>query len=114
MIKRGDIYWVTPTEANGITSSTMHPYVVIAVNITDKNDTASVCALTTNMNKVSIAGNVLLELGEANLPKQSIVEVSKRFTLQTTELGEYIGTLSQERLEQILAGIQFVECSFLK
>ncbi|MEO1643646.1 MAG: type II toxin-antitoxin system PemK/MazF family toxin [Chloroflexota bacterium] len=114
MIQRGNIYWVTPTEKNRIPASVVHPYVVIEMNITDESDSVIVCALTTNMNKVSIAGNVLLELGEANLPKQSIVEVSKRFTLQMTELGDYMGTLSQERLEQIYSGIQFVERSFLK
>ena len=45
--------------------------------------------------------NVLLEVGEANLPKQSIVEVAKVSTVEKTQLGEYIGSLTDRRIHQI-------------
>jgi len=98
----GDIYWAQPK------SGIPHPYVVIRVD----QDTVIACALTTNRRRVSMPGYVLLEAGEANLPKRSIVEVSKRFTLEHSQLGAYIGTLSQARLDQIQAGIQFLEKAF--
>jgi mRNA interferase MazF len=50
----------------------------------------------------------LLEPGEGNLPKQSIVVVSQVFTIDKVQLGEYIGTLTTRRVNQILAGIQLL------
>jgi mRNA interferase MazF len=51
----------------------------------------------------------LLEPGEANLLKQSVVEVSKLSTVNKDQLGEFIGSLTRSRMDQILAGIQFVQ-----
>lgn len=70
--------------------------------------------LTSNIQRVSIPGNVLLEAGEANLPRQSVVEVSKVSTLEKSQLGDYIGTLDERRISQILAGMRFVQTSFGK
>jgi mRNA interferase MazF len=50
----------------------------------------------------------LLAQKEANLPKQSVVNVSQIFTVDKTQLDEYIGTLSAERIRQILKGIKLV------
>jgi mRNA interferase MazF len=51
----------------------------------------------------------LLEPGEANLLKQSVVEVSKLSTVNKDQLGEFIGSFTRSRMDQILAGIQFVQ-----
>jgi mRNA interferase MazF len=48
---------------------------------------------------------VLLELGEANLPKQSVVNVSQLYTVDRDDLIEKIGTLSPERVQEILDGL---------
>lgn len=104
MINIGDIYWLN--QQDGIS----HPHVIIEHNATD--DTLTLCAITTNTRKISIAGNLLLEVGEGNLPKQSIIEVSKMVTIKTDQLGGYIGTLSEQRMRQILAGIRFIKKSF--
>lgn len=66
------------------------------------------CALTTNLKRASIPGNILLEAGEGNLPKQSIVVVSQVSTVEKAQLGGYVGTLSKERIGQILAGMRFI------
>lgn len=110
-INQGDIYWVPLEEVDGSEVSVTHPHVVIQDNVLNHShiETVIVCALTTNIKKASQPGNVLLEIGEANLPKQSIVEVSKVSTVNKTQLGEYIGTLSKDRIEQILSGMQFLQ-----
>jgi mRNA interferase MazF len=51
----------------------------------------------------------LLDEGEANLPKQSVVVVSQVFTVDKTQLGEHIGTLTEQRINQVLAGIHFLQ-----
>ena len=72
-------------------------------------ETVVVCALTTNAKRAKAPGNVLLEAGEANLPRQSIVVVSQVSTVDKSQLGEYIGSLTPQRVEQILAGMRFLQ-----
>jgi mRNA interferase MazF len=71
--------------------------------------TVVVCALTTNAKRANLPGNVLLEAGEANLPKPSIVVVSQVSTVDKAQLGAYIGSLTRPRIDQILAGMQFLQ-----
>jgi mRNA interferase MazF len=65
--------------------------------------------LTTNAKRAKSPGNVLLEVGEANLPKQSIIVVSQVSTVDKAQLGEYIGSLTQERINQIFDGLRFLQ-----
>jgi mRNA interferase MazF len=58
-------------------------------------------------------GNLILDIGEGNLQKLSIVEVSKQLTINRSQLKEYIGTLSKKRVEEIINGIGFINRSFL-
>lgn len=106
LVNQGDIYWVVPDEAEYA-----HPHVVVQENAINHSqvNTVVVCALTTNLKRVSQPGNILLELAEANLPKQSLVVASQVSTINKSQLGEYIGTLSKERVDQILAGMRFLQ-----
>jgi mRNA interferase MazF len=74
--------------------------------------TVVVCALTSNLNRANEPGNVLLEVGEGNLPEQSVVVVSQVSSIDKASLGERIGSLSDTRVEQILAGLRFQQVSF--
>jgi mRNA interferase MazF len=67
-----------------------------------------VSALTSNLKRASAPGNVLLEPKEANLSKQSVVVISQIFTVDKTQLGDYIGTLSSKRVRQILDGLRLL------
>lgn len=106
-INQGDIYWVPLERGDDLVSEIIHPHVVIQEDLI--NHTVLVCALTTNRRQANLPGNVLLEVGEANLPKQSIVVVSQVATVKESQLGEYIGSLTKERITQILSGIRFVQ-----
>jgi mRNA interferase MazF len=74
--------------------------------------TVVVCALTSNLRRASWAGNVLLEAGEAGLPKRSVVVVSQISSVEKVRLGEKIGSLSEARVGQILDGLRFQQRSF--
>ena len=110
-INQGDIYWVPLDEPGASGPGVTHPHVVIQENVLNRSriHTVVVCALTTNMNRAKAPGNVLLEAGEANLPKQSVVMVSQVSVVDKSQLGEYIGSLSQARVDQILAGMRFLQ-----
>jgi len=114
VINQGAIYWVPLDVLSGSELGIRHPYVVIQENVLNHSriNTVVVCALTSNIKRVSIPGNVLLDAGEANLPRQSVVEVSKVSTVHKTQLGPYIGSLTEERTNQILAGMRFLQRSF--
>jgi mRNA interferase MazF len=84
--------------------------VVVQNNVfnASRMNTVVVCALTSNLQRANAPGNVLLEPGEADLPKSSVVIVSQIFTVDKGQLGEHIGTLSRKRVRQILDGIKLV------
>jgi mRNA interferase MazF len=111
VVNQGDIYWIPLEEPSGLELGYTHPHVVIQDNIFNHSriNTVVVCALTTNLKRAKAPGNVLLEAGEANLPKQSVVVVSQVSTVDKTQLGEYIGSLNEQRINQILAGMQFLQ-----
>lgn len=113
-INRGDVYWVAPDDSRGLAPSYSHPHVVIQDDVLNHSriTTVVVCALTTNLHRASEPGNVLLEVGEGSLPKQSVVVVSQVSSVDKARLGERIGSLSDGRVEQILAGLRFQQVFF--
>lgn len=105
-IHQGDIYWFQ-RDAEGIS----RPGVIIQQDVPSHNhNRVTVCALTTNLKRASLPGSILLNVGEANLPKQSVVEVSKVLLVEKAQLGEYIGTLSQHLISSTITGRCF-SCS---
>jgi mRNA interferase MazF len=115
VIDRGNIYWVTLNAGEGPEAAIPHPYVVVQDDVFNHSrvHTVVVCALTSNLRRASeTPGNVLLEPGEGDLPRQSVVEVSKVSSIEKAQLGAYIGALSQVRVEQILAGIRFLQATW--
>jgi mRNA interferase MazF len=115
-IDRGDVFWIPPDDARGPVPSYSHPHVVVQDDVLNHSriTTVVVCALTTNLHRASEPGNVLLEVGEGNLPKQSVVVVSQIASVEKTRLGARIGSLSEARVEQILAGLRFQQRSFFE
>lgn len=115
VIDRGDIYWVTLGGADGTEAAIPHPYVVVQDDVFNHSriHTVVVCAMTSNLRRAGeTPGNVLLEPGEGDLPRQSVVEVSKVTSIEKAQLGVYIGALSQTRVEQILSGMRFLQASW--
>ncbi len=113
-INQGDIYWLESKVPGGSEPGYLHPHVVIQDNVFNRSriNTVVVCALTSNLKRTSEPGNVLLEASEANLPKQSVIVVSQVSSVDKTQLGEYIGSLDERRIDQILAGMRFQQLSF--
>lgn len=110
MTSQGDIYWIDMGEPVGSGTTLLHPHVVVQNNVFNRSriQTVAVCALTSNLRRAVAPGNVLLAPGEANLPKQSVVNVSQIFTVSKADLGEYVGRLSRRRVDQILEGIRLL------
>ena len=110
VINQGDIFWVDLREPSGSEPGYRHPHVVIQNNLFNRSriNTVVVCALTSNLKRAKAPGNVLLNKGEANLPKKSTVNISQIFTVNKSDLSEKIGTLTRERFNQVLEGIKLL------
>jgi mRNA interferase MazF len=110
VINQGDVFWFDLGEPSGSESGYRRPYVVVQNNIFNYSriNTVVVCAITSNLSRAAAPGNVLLEQGEANLPKRSVVNISQLFTVNKTDLREKIGSLSTKRMNQVLAGLQLL------
>lgn len=116
-INRGDIFWIKPDDSQApAVDYYPHPHVVVQDDVFNQSrvTTVIVCALTSNLHRANEPGNVLLNEGEGNLPKQSVVVVSRIASVDKTNLGEFVGSLSNKRVEQILAGLRFQQTSFFE
>ena len=110
VINQGDIYWVELEEPPGSEPGYRHPHIVIQNNLFNRSriNTVLVCALTSNLKRAQAPGNVLLEKREANIPKQSVVNVSQIFTVDKMQLDEYVGTVSKSRVGEIIEGVRLL------
>jgi mRNA interferase MazF len=110
-VNQGDIYWVALKAPDGSEPIVAHPHVVIQGNTLNHSriHTVVVCLLSSNLKQAKAPGNVLLEPGEGNLGKQSVVVVSRVSSVDKNQLGEYIGTLDEQRIRQIMAGMRFLQ-----
>lgn len=115
-INRGDVFWIGPDDARGSVPGYSHPHVVVQDDVFNHSriTTVVVCALTSNLHRANEPGNVLLDVGEGNLPRQSVVVVSQISSVEKARLGERIGSLSDARVEQILDGLRFQQASFFR
>ncbi len=115
-IFRGELYWIAPDDSRGPAPAYSHPHVVVQDDVFNHSRVATVvvCALTTNLHRATEPGNVLLDPDEGGLPSQSVVVVSQISSVEKGRLGERIGALSQERVEEILAGLRFQQRAFFE
>lgn len=86
------------------------PYLIVQNNVFNSSriNTVVVCGLTSNLRRAGNPGNVLLFPGEAELPEQSVVNVSQIVTLDKSQLRARIGALSSERIREVLRGIDLL------
>ncbi|MDQ7825177.1 MAG: type II toxin-antitoxin system PemK/MazF family toxin [Candidatus Eremiobacteraeota bacterium] len=110
VIEQGDIYWIELHAPTGSEPGYRHPHVVVQNNLFNRSklNTVVVCALTSNLQRRTAPGNVILARGEANLPKHSVVNITQLVTVDKSAFREKIGKLSREKVAEILNGIRLL------
>jgi mRNA interferase MazF len=110
VINQGDVFWVDLGKPSGSEPGYRHPHLVIQNNVFNKSriNTVVVCSLTSNLRRAQSPGNVSLQKGEANLTKQSVINITQIFTVDKEDLTEKIGSISSERISQVLDGIELL------
>jgi mRNA interferase MazF len=83
------VFWIGPEDPRGPVPGYSHPQVVVQDDVFNHSriTTVVVCALTSNLRRANEPGNVLFEVGEGNLPKQSVVVVPQVSSVEKAHLG---------------------------
>ncbi len=107
-ITKGEIYWIPLSNQESVGKGILHPQVILQETVINQSriSTVAVCSLSTNMKRAFEPGNVLLETGEGNLEKRSVVIVSQVSAVEKNQIGTYIGALSRERMDSIFSGMK--------
>ena len=109
MIRQGQVYWFHFRGA-GSEPDGKRPALVVQHDRFNRSaiSTTVVAAITSNLRLAAMPGNVRLRKGEANLARASVVNVSQLRTMDRTRLTERIGSLTPERLREVLGGVALV------
>lgn len=110
VIERGEIWWADLGEPRGSSPGLEHPIVIIQSDNFNqtKINTVIVALVTSNLARAEMPGNIRLSTRASGLEKESVINITQLFTVDKTDLMEFIGTLSSKKLEQIDEGLRLV------
>lgn len=108
--KRGEIWWADLGEPRGSSPGFERPTVIIQSEFFNQSriHTLIVAIITSNLLLSEMIGNVKLSTRTSGLEKESVVNVIQLFTIDKTDLLEYVETLSERKIEQIDSGLRLV------
>lgn len=110
VIRNGSIYWVNFSPGKESEPMGRRPGLVIQANALNDSrlNTIVMLAITSTLRFGDLPGNVVLNKGEANLPKRCVVNVTQFKSVDKKSLREKIGTLSPQKMDAVYHGIQLV------
>jgi mRNA interferase MazF len=110
VVERGEIWWANLGEPRGSSPGFDHPVVIIQSDNFNKSNinTVIVALITSNLSRAAMPGNVNLSKRASGLEKESVVNITQLFTVDKTDLREYVETLSEHKIEQIEKGLRLV------
>lgn len=110
VVRYGSIYWVDFSPGKGSEPKGRRPGLVIQNDILNdsKLNTVVVLAITSTMEFGELPGNVVLNKGEANMPKQCVINVTQIKSVDKTSLKEKIGSLATKKMLEVNQGLNLV------
>lgn len=110
MISRGQVWWADLGVPRGSSPGYERPVVVIQSESFNKTDISSVIIAisTTNLRLAAMPGNVLIEQGVGGMKEDSVINITRLFTVDRTDLVEYLGKLPNNKIEEIDDGLRLV------
>lgn len=110
VIRSGSIYWVDFSPGKGSEPIGKRPGLVIqndALN-DSKLNTVIMLAITSTLKFGDLPGNIILQKGEASMPKRSVINVTQIKSVDKNSIKENIGALSEERMAEVYQGLKLV------
>ena len=110
VIRHGSIYWVDFSPGKGSEPKGRRPGLVIQNDILNESklNTVVMLAITSTLKFGELPGNVVLNKGEANIPKKCVINTTQIKSVEKTSLKEKIGSLSTKRMLEVYAGLNLV------
>ena len=110
VIRCGSIYWVDFSPGKRPEPMGRRPGLVIqndALNDSNLN-TVIMLAITSTLKFGDLPGNIILQKGEANMPKRCVINVTQIKSVDKKSIKENIGALSEERMAEVYQGLKLV------
>ena len=110
VIRKGSVYWVDFSPGKGSEPLGTRPGLVIQSDVLNdsKISTVIMLAITSTLKFGELPGNVVLNKGEANLPRKCVVNATQIKSVDRRSIKEKIGTLSKKRWEEVENGLKLV------
>ena len=110
VIRKGSIYWVDFSPGKGSEPIGRRPGLVIQNNALNDSriNTVIMLAITSNLRFGELPGNVALREGEVNMPKSCVINVTQIKSVDKNSIKEKIGTLSNNKMQEVSEGLKLV------
>ncbi len=108
VIHRGSVYWVDFSPGKGSEPMGRRPGLVVQNDVLNESklNTVLMVAITSTLKFGDLPGNVVLQKGEAGLPRKCVINVTQIKSVDKTSLKEKIGRLSKNKMDQVEEGIR--------
>ena len=110
VIQRGDIWWADLPEPVGSGPGYPRPVLVIQSDRFNESaiNTVVIAIIARNTDLINSEGNVLVAMQQSKLPSDSVINVSQLFTIDETQLRDYVSSLSPKKMAQVDSGLKKV------
>jgi mRNA interferase MazF len=110
VIQRGEVWWADLGEPTGSEPGFRRPLVIVQADAFNRSRIATTIAviLTSNLRLLDAPGNVLIQAQEAELPRDSVANVSQVVTLDRDMLIERVGRLGNHTMIRLDHGLRLV------
>lgn len=109
-ILRGDIWWADLNPVRGHEQAGFRPVLIISHDIFNARS-GTVIALALTSQPPSAGFPLTMELTSAALPKRSWVKISQIRTLSVERIGNKLGSIAPEELDQVIDGLNEIVSS---
>ncbi len=109
-MKRGEVWWAELPEPTTSEPGFRRPVLILQADQFNRSRISTVvaAAITSNMKLAAAPGNVSLSKRNANLGRESVVNVSQIITLDKSFLHERVGRLQDPKLREVEEGVRLV------
>jgi len=109
-IERREIWWADLPEPKGSMPGFRHPVLILQSNKFNHSslDTVIGAVITTNLRLENMPGNVRITPRQSGLAQDSIVNITQIVTANKPDLLEFVGTLTEHKMEQVEKGLRLV------
>ncbi len=107
---RGEIWWASLPVPRGSEPGYRRPVVIVQSDAFNRSEisTIVVAAISSNLRLAEAPGNIYLKRRDSKLPKDSVIDISRLFTIDKKCLIEKVRELSPDGISELDEGLKIV------